>query len=117
MLARRVAESDVVHTPPTTVLSLPSGLSSLLLLETFPGQEMGRPSNGSPCEASNTSNATACCGCGLGSVPLEAFRRRNHGFTAMYDMSPVAPSRFPSHAIQVLSSLARFGRRAASRCR
>lgn len=82
-------------TPPTTILSLPSCLSSLLLLETFPGQKMGRPSNRSPCEASNTSDATACCGRGLGSVPLEISRRHNHDFTAAYDMSPVAPSRSP----------------------
>lgn len=40
-----------------------------------------------------------------------------HGYTALCDMIPVAPSAFPSQVFQFLSPTAPSGRRAASCCR
>lgn len=47
-LVHTAAESVVMHAPSNTVPSPPFGLSSLLLPETFPGQDLGRSLNGSP---------------------------------------------------------------------
>lgn len=69
-LVHKDAENVVMHTPPTTVPSPPFCLSSLHLPETFPGQDIGRSSNGSPREVINSLEATVCTGHGLISVLL-----------------------------------------------
>lgn len=69
-LVHNDAENVVMHTPPTTVPSPPFCLSSLLLPETFPGQDFGRSLNGSPCEGAHSLNQTACGERGFLPCPL-----------------------------------------------
>ena len=97
-LVHKVAENVVMHKPPTTVHSPPFCLSSLLLLETFPGQSSGRSSNGSLCAAATSLTATACGG--HGSLPMPLPDLRTYGYTNVSDRSlvslPLSLSRYSS---------------------